>query len=85
MEKQILDYKVKELFGLSRRFKIIAITMLIDSIADDKAYETKASIETDSEAIKLEKEEKEYKLACSKCKLGVTKQCTDCNIYDNCK
>ena len=39
MTKQVLDYKVKELFGATRRLKMIAITMLIDSIADDKAFE----------------------------------------------
>lgn len=40
----IEDYKVKELFGATRRLKMIAITMLIDSIADDKA-----AIETEKE------------------------------------
>ena len=49
MTKQVLDYKVKELFGATRSIKMIAITMLIDSIADDKAFEVKASIETERE------------------------------------
>ena len=53
MTKQVLDYKVKELFGATRKLKMIAITMLIDSIADDKAFEVKASIETEREYNKL--------------------------------
>jgi len=50
MDTYLLDYTLKELFMLRRSNKIEAITMLIDSIADDKAFETKAWIETEIEA-----------------------------------
>ena len=49
MIKQVLDYKVKELFGATRRLKMIAITMLIDSIADDKVFDVVTAIETERE------------------------------------
>ena len=49
MNTHLLDYKLKALFGLSRRLKLEAITMLIDSIADDKEFEVKAAIETERE------------------------------------
>jgi hypothetical protein len=48
MNTQILDMTIKDLFGLTRRYKLEAITMLIDSIADDKAFEAKAFYETES-------------------------------------
>ena len=49
MHECIEDYKVKELFGATRKLKMIAITMLIDSIADDKVFEAVAAIETEKE------------------------------------
>lgn len=49
MNAHLLDYQLKELLGLSRKFKLEAITILIDSIADDKAYDAVASIETERE------------------------------------
>lgn len=52
MNTQILDITIKDLFGYTKKYKIEAIEMLIDSIADDKSYETQASIETDAEALK---------------------------------
>lgn len=60
MTKQVLDYTVKELFGLTRRLKMIAITMLIDSIADDKGFEVKASIETEVEYSNHDKAQATY-------------------------
>lgn len=49
MNTYLLDYKLKALFGLSRKLKLEAITMLIDSIADDKGYEAVSAIETERE------------------------------------
>ena len=49
MNTQLLDYTLKELFMLTRRSKLEAITMLIDSIADDKVYDFKADLETERE------------------------------------
>jgi len=51
----ISNYTFGELFALNKSFKLQAITMLIDSIADDKAFEVKASIETDLEYKELMK------------------------------
>ena len=51
----ILNYTFGELFGLNKSYKLQAITMLIDSIADDKAFEVKASMETDLEYKELMK------------------------------
>ena len=50
MDTRLLDYTLKQLFGLTRKHKIEAITMLIDSIADDKAFEVKADLETKAES-----------------------------------
>ena len=50
MKSQLLDYKLRELLGLTRKYKLEAITMLIDSIADDKAFEVKADLETKAES-----------------------------------
>jgi len=49
MDTNLLDYKLKELFGLSRKLKLEAITMLIDSIADDKGFDAVAALETERE------------------------------------
>ena len=49
MHECIEDYKVKELFVATRKLKMIAITMLIDSIADDKVFDTVTAIETEKE------------------------------------
>jgi hypothetical protein len=47
--------KLKDLFGMARYVKLEAITMLIDSIADDKAYDAVANLETDIEYYKPNK------------------------------
>ena len=49
MHDCIEDYKVKELFVSTRKLKMIAITMLIDSIADDKVFDVVTAIETEKE------------------------------------
>jgi len=49
MNTHLLDSTLKEIFQLNRKGKVEAITMLIDSIADDKIYEAKAGIETEIE------------------------------------
>lgn len=49
----ILNYTFGELFGLNKSLKLQAIKMLIDSIADDAAFEVKASMETDREYAEL--------------------------------
>lgn len=49
MNTYLLDYKLKELFGLNRKLKLEAISLLIDSIADDKVYEAEAWRETELE------------------------------------
>ena len=83
MHECIEDYKVKELFVSTRKLKMIAITMLIDSIADDKVFEAVAAIET-------EKEFYERHVYCTDCinfkmcdeELPYCKHENKCNIND---
>lgn len=49
MEKELENYTLKELFKFNRNTKLKAIHVLIDSIADDKAFEVKAYYETEKE------------------------------------
>jgi len=49
MNENVLDYKVKDLFKFNKSIKLKAIKLLIDSIADDKAFEVKAWMETEIE------------------------------------
>ena len=49
MNTHILDYKLKELFMLNKKNKLYAIKLLIDSIADDKVYDSNAERETELE------------------------------------
>lgn len=50
MDTMLLDLTIKELMGRTKKYKLEAIKMLIDSIADDKVFEAIASMETDIEA-----------------------------------
>jgi len=58
METQLVDYKLKQLFMLNKKNKLAAIKLLIDSIADDKVYDTKAERETEREYNELENKNK---------------------------
>ena len=49
METHLLDYTIKDLFQLNKSIKLKAINLLINSIADDKAFEVKAWMETERE------------------------------------
>lgn len=42
MDARLLDYKLKELFCLTKKYKIEAINMLIDSIRNDTVDDVKA-------------------------------------------
>jgi serine/threonine-protein kinase RIO1 len=53
MDTRLLDYTLKELFALTRKHKIEAIEMLIDSIRDDAVYEAESAHETEMEYNKL--------------------------------
>jgi hypothetical protein len=48
MNTRLLDYTLKELFGLNTKLKKEAILLLIDSIAEDKGYEVEAHYETEN-------------------------------------
>ncbi|HEY5587731.1 MAG TPA: hypothetical protein VIK86_02110 [Candidatus Paceibacterota bacterium] len=49
MNTHLLDYKLKELFMLSKKNKLYAIKLLIDSISDDAVYDNNAERETELE------------------------------------
>ena len=49
MDTQLLNFELKELLMLNKKSKLEAIELLIESIADDKVYDAKASRETDGE------------------------------------
>ncbi|WP_297419224.1 hypothetical protein [Clostridium sp.] len=59
MDTRLLDYRLKELFGLNKKHKMEAISMLIDSIADDKVYEAESFFETEKQRKELKNNESE--------------------------
>lgn len=59
MDTRLLDFKLSELFGLAKKHKLEVIRMLIDSIADSKAYDVEAYYENEKGIV--EKENKELK------------------------
>ena len=53
MDTHLLDYKLKELFGLSKKIKLSAVKLLIESVADDAVYDNNAERETNIELDKI--------------------------------
>jgi len=49
MEKPIENHTIKEIYNFNKQLKLKAINLLINSIADDKAFEVKAWMETERE------------------------------------
>lgn len=49
MDTHLLDYTLKELFMLSKKNKLDVISLLINSIADDKVYDAETFRETELE------------------------------------
>ena len=49
MNENVLDCTIKDLFKFNKSIKLKAIKLLIDSIADNKALEAKAWMETEIE------------------------------------